>query len=142
MVLLADVGHDQVDEPLGRASQIAARRLVSTPSTLQGHCHGAHQRPALLVLGEHHGDRTGVSRHALGFELRKQQILLLAVMTGVRKQPEERDAAGHGVVVERFSVSLGGEPRSERGGDLENEPVLVPEQRRRRGILVGHCAAR
>jgi hypothetical protein len=45
------------------------------------------------VLTEHHCYRTGVAGHAVLNQLGKEEILFLAVMTGVGKQSEARDTA-------------------------------------------------
>jgi hypothetical protein len=54
---------------------------------------------SLLVLVKHHGDRTLVSGQAGSLQLGKQQVLFLAVVTGIREQADE----GH-TVADRFEV--------------------------------------
>ena len=50
-----------------------------------------NEPPALLMFRQHHADRPALAGNPTRFQFGEKQVLLLAMMTSIRKKPEERD---------------------------------------------------
>jgi len=106
IVFLENVHIHQVDVGRRGFAEVDRSQLIASAVFVEHLPHLADQTTRLAVLIEHHADRPTLTRDTTLFENRKQQVFFLRMMTGVGKEPEERNALVQGLDLQAI-VGLG-----------------------------------